>query len=201
MPDDDTPTEGAGYASPDELDDARSAYETQMEAVASSTDDDDDGAQAQTAFDAGGVPVAPDEANQMTLRRRGPVCVRDHTGEPLRGEPYSLIVNGAVATGTTDEQGFIGWFDTSSVDSADLYVAHVAYHLTFTDGDADGWALGQSILNAIGYSAGPLDGDAGPRTKSAISYYQIDRGLEVTGELDDATLAQLKTDHVIGGEG
>jgi hypothetical protein len=152
-------------------------------------------AQASTAMDAGGLPVAPDEANQMTVRRRGPVCICDYAGVPMRGEPYLLVINGDAKTGATDEQGWIEWIDTTTVASADVYIAHTAYHFVFQDDPTDPVTLGQSMLNALGYSAGPLDGNAGPRTKSAASYYQVDRGLTVTGDFDDATLAKLKADH------
>lgn len=49
----------------------------------------------------------------------------------------------------------------------------------------------QRRLNAAGFDAGPLDGVVGPRTKRALIKYQAANGLEVTGELDAATLARL----------
>lgn len=40
----------------------------------------------------------------------------------------------------------------------------------------------QSLLNRLGYDAGPVDGLMGSRTQSAIVAYQRDRGLPVTGQ-------------------
>ncbi|HUF57492.1 MAG TPA: peptidoglycan-binding domain-containing protein [Thermohalobaculum sp.] len=40
----------------------------------------------------------------------------------------------------------------------------------------------QSLLNRLGYDAGPIDGLMGSRTQSAIVAYQRDRGLPVTGQ-------------------
>jgi hypothetical protein len=49
----------------------------------------------------------------------------------------------------------------------------------------------QRRLNAAGYDAGPVDGILGPRTKRALIHYQAVQGLELTGELDAATLERL----------
>ena len=49
----------------------------------------------------------------------------------------------------------------------------------------------QTALNAAGYSVGAPDGRAGTRTVSAIRKFQTDRGIPVSGKLDDATLTAL----------
>jgi hypothetical protein len=49
----------------------------------------------------------------------------------------------------------------------------------------------QRRLNAAGFDAGPVDGIVGPRTRRALIKYQAANGLEVTGELDAATLARF----------
>ena len=50
----------------------------------------------------------------------------------------------------------------------------------------------QARLRAMGYDVGALDGELGPRTVDALLSYQEDSGLEPTGELDEATLAELQ---------
>jgi len=49
----------------------------------------------------------------------------------------------------------------------------------------------QQKLNDEGYKSGTPDGKMGPVTRGAISKYQQDKGLKVTGTLDESTLSQL----------
>lgn len=49
----------------------------------------------------------------------------------------------------------------------------------------------QRKLAQLGYQPGPADGSAGGRTATALRAFQKDRGLNVTGRLDAATIAQL----------
>ncbi|WP_319411405.1 peptidoglycan-binding protein [uncultured Cohaesibacter sp.] len=52
-------------------------------------------------------------------------------------------------------------------------------------------AKAQNMLGALGYSAGPADGQMGPRTRMAIRNFQEIAGLKVTGEIDAALLEAL----------
>ncbi|MBP1804417.1 peptidoglycan-binding domain-containing protein [Rubellimicrobium aerolatum] len=52
-------------------------------------------------------------------------------------------------------------------------------------------ALAQERLNALGYDAGPPDGQAGQRTQAAIARWQADQGLPATGMLTDVEMARL----------
>lgn len=45
----------------------------------------------------------------------------------------------------------------------------------------------QKRLNELGYSVGAADGDFGSKTEKAITQFQMDHGLDVTGKLDHAT--------------
>lgn len=49
----------------------------------------------------------------------------------------------------------------------------------------------QRQLKSLGFDAGPTDGVAGPRTRAAVSDYQKQRSLPVTGILDEDLFAQL----------
>jgi photosystem II stability/assembly factor-like uncharacterized protein len=49
----------------------------------------------------------------------------------------------------------------------------------------------QEALNAAGYDVGTPDGAAGTRTVSAIRGFQADKGIPISGTLDDATLTAL----------
>lgn len=50
----------------------------------------------------------------------------------------------------------------------------------------------QHLLNQIGHPAGPVDGIAGPKTRSAISAFQRRMQLPETGHLDATTLGLLR---------
>ena len=49
----------------------------------------------------------------------------------------------------------------------------------------------QQALIAAGYDPGPADGAAGTKTVAAIRKFQTDKGIPVSGKLDDATLTAL----------
>lgn len=49
----------------------------------------------------------------------------------------------------------------------------------------------QSQLNALGYAAGPADGDFGSSTAAAVKAFQKDRGLEPDGVVGTATFQAL----------
>jgi peptidoglycan hydrolase-like protein with peptidoglycan-binding domain len=49
----------------------------------------------------------------------------------------------------------------------------------------------QQSLNDEGYKSGTSDGKMGPVTRGAIRKYQQDKGLKVTGTLDESTLTHL----------
>jgi len=49
----------------------------------------------------------------------------------------------------------------------------------------------QAALTAAGYNAGPADGALGPRSRAAISRYQSDNNLAITGDVNDVLLASL----------
>lgn len=50
----------------------------------------------------------------------------------------------------------------------------------------------QSRLHKLGYPPGPIDGLMGPKTRSALEYFQGDHDLARTRRLDEQTLAVLR---------
>ncbi|HEY5753052.1 MAG TPA: peptidoglycan-binding protein [Chthoniobacterales bacterium] len=50
----------------------------------------------------------------------------------------------------------------------------------------------QRRLTVLGYYGGPIDGIMGPKTRTAISAYQREHGLVVTGTIDKALAKSLK---------
>lgn len=49
----------------------------------------------------------------------------------------------------------------------------------------------QSMLGALGFSAGKADGQIGPRTRTAIRNFQQSAGLPITGKIDNALMKEL----------
>lgn len=49
----------------------------------------------------------------------------------------------------------------------------------------------QEKLRGYGYYRGPVDGLSGSGTRSAIRSYQVDRGIQVTGRIDQELLSDL----------
>ena len=49
----------------------------------------------------------------------------------------------------------------------------------------------QEKLNALGFDAGPANGDFGHKTQAALAQFQLSRTIPASGQLDDPTLAEL----------
>jgi len=121
------------------------------------------------------------------------ICVADYTGQPLADMPYFLEISGSEPVqGVTDGDGWTETFDASSATSGRLVVGDQIYQLTFVDLVGSAPADVQSLLNGTGWEAGPLDGDIGQQTRSALVAFQRSSTLDCTGEADDATVAALR---------
>ena len=49
----------------------------------------------------------------------------------------------------------------------------------------------QEKLRALGFDAGPVNGDFGTKTQAALAQFQLSRTIPASGQLDDETLQQL----------
>jgi hypothetical protein len=49
----------------------------------------------------------------------------------------------------------------------------------------------QEKLRALGFDAGPVNGDFGSKTQAALAQFQLSRTIPASGQLDDPTLAEL----------
>ena len=64
-----------------------------------------------------------------------------------------------------------------------------------SDTDDDGASGAQARLANLGYCTSEIDGQMNPMTQAALREFQVDHDLEVTGELDDGTIAKLTDEH------
>ncbi|HWM44074.1 MAG TPA: peptidoglycan-binding domain-containing protein, partial [Burkholderiales bacterium] len=49
----------------------------------------------------------------------------------------------------------------------------------------------QERLRALGFDAGPVNGDFGEKTQAALAQFQLSRAIPASGQLDEQTLAEL----------
>jgi peptidoglycan hydrolase-like protein with peptidoglycan-binding domain len=49
----------------------------------------------------------------------------------------------------------------------------------------------QERLRALGFAAGPVNGDFGEKTQAALAQFQLSRAIPASGQLDNQTLAEL----------
>lgn len=119
--------------------------------------------------------------------------------EPYAGEPYLLVVGETEHTGNLDENGRLEVGIPASAERAMLYLGEdrqeeieVLIHQMDPIDESSGV---QKRLNNLGYDCGAEDGEIGLGTREAIKCFQQDQQLEVTGEIDDATLARLEEIH------
>lgn len=121
-------------------------------------------------------------------------------GAPRAGVPYTLTIDGATYEGETDGDGRVRQAIAADARAGEITLHDAARderypvrlgHLNPTD-DLTGV---QARLNHLGFSCGPVDGELGPRTRAALRMFQRARKLEVSGEVDDATRAELRKAH------
>jgi N-acetylmuramoyl-L-alanine amidase len=135
------------------------------------------------------------QTRRVTLRVRlsGP-------DEDWANEPYKLILQGGEErTGTLDAEGQMEEEVPADTPRAVLRVGeeHVEeFNLLVSHMDPIEETTGvQKRLNNLGFFCGNEDGDPGPHTRGALEAFQSANGLEVTGELDDATKSRLEEDY------
>lgn len=127
----------------------------------------------------------------------------DHAGEPIGGEPYELQVEGEPArTGKqTDGEGKLKESIPAGKTKAvltirgralELRLGHINPLRDVPDDDISGV---QGRLKNLGYHVAAADGAHKPASAAAIALFQADEDVDVTGELDDATLAKLEERH------
>lgn len=124
----------------------------------------------------------------------------DGAGEPMSG-PYKLVAGALVFEGTLDGDGALEQELPVDVVSAELEldgvkrVVQIGHLNPLRDADDGGLTGAQARLSNLGYAPGAVDGDLGPKTRTAILAFQEALGLEPTGELDAPTLDALEKEH------
>jgi N-acetylmuramoyl-L-alanine amidase len=127
-----------------------------------------------------------------TVRLR--VRLRDRDGAALANLDYTLEFAGGNAKGRTAGDGLIEQAVPASIKEATVEIATLNLKLRLSCGTldpVDAVTGAQVRLNNLGFDAGAVDGDLGPRSQDAIRRFQEAQGLTASGELDDQTRAKL----------
>jgi hypothetical protein len=145
-------------------------------------------AQSSNSY-ASNVPVAP-----IRLRLT-------KAGEPIAGKEYRVEGLPSEVTGTTDGAGELSFEAPVTTREVTVVIESIGsrYHVAIGDLDPHDEITGVRMrLAHLGYMAGGLDAVGEPLeqlTKFAVSAFQSAAGLEITGVVDEATLAALVERH------
>jgi hypothetical protein len=123
----------------------------------------------------------------------------DPEGQPLAHEPYVLTVGDEppIEGKQTDGDGRLKERVALSHAGATLELKGRTLRLRFgqlnplRQGPQNDFSGLQERLRSLGYTPGN-DGALGDKTRMALAVFQIDEGLEVTGEPDEQTLNKLE---------
>jgi len=119
-------------------------------------------------------------------------------GKAVADTKYTLVIDGAMRTGTTTGEGDIeepiepnAAFATLRLEGMlDVFDLHLGALAPVKE------LVGvQQRLRNLGFNPGPADGEMTERTRRAIKDFQASAGLDVTGDADDQTKDKLASVH------
>ena len=120
--------------------------------------------------------------------------------EPRTGEAYSLDIDGALRSGSVGSDGIVEVRIPSAAKRGVLIVGEgerrMTYQLALGHVDPIDEISGvKARLKNLGFTCGGADSHLDEQTQEALRAFQGSRGLEPTGEIDGATLAELRAAH------
>jgi len=121
----------------------------------------------------------------------------DDADQPIADADYQLDIDGKLFEAKTDGKGMVEQFIPPGARHGRLRVPLHNLEIELPLGHLDPVteiAGVQQRLNNLGYAC-PLSGNEDPETAAAVSRFQTDNDLEVTGEANDATRDTLKEKH------
>jgi hypothetical protein len=124
----------------------------------------------------------------------------DEEGLPMSGD-YVFKAGNLERKGSLDGDGVLEQKIPASIRRAEVTIGELTRtvligHLNpLSDTNDAGISGAQARLVNLGYGTGEIDGEVGPMTQAALREFQADHGLEVTGVLDQATIAKLAEEH------
>ena len=154
-----------------------------------------------------GVPLGRTEPGMICEIDIGAgYCAINYLTDPWQASSLSELEDGRL-TAYNPEFGIHREYVGCSIREDDtLYVNHHGLHMTFQRlkidplteySDKDTIQRVQTAMNSLGYECGTPDGIAGKKTAAAISAFQTDSDLTVTGTITEETLQFLRGNGVI----
>jgi hypothetical protein len=122
------------------------------------------------------------------------VYLRDHDGTAIANQDYVLRFDGGEKKGKTTGDGLLEQTIPASVTQAEAEFTALDLKVQLRCGTVDPVETVSGIqlrLNNLGFGAGPVDGELGPRTSDAIRRFQEANQLDPSGEVNDQTRAKL----------
>ena len=128
-----------------------------------------------------------------------PYCA-PHASYGYRSYGYapSYYARPAVSVGFYSAPAYYGtsdyYYDSYPTRTVYRGIPRTSYSYSYRDSSRDSDELTVDVQRALarrGYYRGGIDGDIGPGTRAAIRSYQYQRGLEVTGRIDNTLLRSL----------
>lgn len=118
--------------------------------------------------------------------------------QPIAGKEYRLTVDGKEYSGTTSSTGLIEISLAPDAQQGVLTIPEEGIECQLQFGCLDPLeevSGAQARLQNLGYFDGEVDGEMSDDLAESLSFFQSDCGLEVSGELDDATKQALLAQH------
>jgi N-acetylmuramoyl-L-alanine amidase len=131
------------------------------------------------------------------------VTLKDASGKPISNETYAITIGDDLQSGTTDGDGLLVQKFRRREPSAKLVIQGRVVILAFgeidpvKDAPDEGASGARERLRNLGYDVGDAtqedadDNGLDGGTRTAIALFQHHAGIDVTGKLDDATMAKL----------
>ncbi len=122
-------------------------------------------------------------------------------GDPRANVPYTIVIDGVSTDGSTDGDGWVRMSIPPNAQGGTITLKPAAgapeiFPLQLGSlAPIDSVAGQKARLVNLGYYSGDVDDDAGPDFIAGISAFQTACGLTVTGDADDSTQQELKSQH------
>ena len=119
-------------------------------------------------------------------------------GQPRRNEDYTLVVEGVIKVGRTDEDGTLKAYIPPEARFGLLYLGEKREQIKINFGYVDPIDEVRGVktrLRNLGFFSGPIDDETNDELATAVAQFQRSLDLAGNGEVSDETRQKLKETH------